>query len=335
MRTWALRLFIQPCGTGSGPRSRAPTAAQTKGWAPIARGESTLLLAPTGSGKTLAAFLWCLNRLMFAPPPAAKAPLPRALRLAAQGARGRRRAQPARAARRHRPGRRPARRGGPRADACCPHRRHAGERARALPARAGRHPHHHAGVALPAADLERARGLPQRSTRSSSTRSTRSSRPSAAPTSRCRSSGSRRSPTGRLQRIGLSATQRPLDEVARFLGGVEGAARRARRTRRPRRSRPSRARTRPSKQAAAARSPQPRGAARDRTTSSPARPASRLRARSPSSTPARRRRSSCGSRCRSRTWRGSPSRSTSRAARPRRARRGRRSGPRSIRGCSS
>jgi ATP-dependent Lhr-like helicase len=42
-----------------------PTAAQTKGWAPIARGESTLLLAPTGSGKTLAAFLWCLNRLMF------------------------------------------------------------------------------------------------------------------------------------------------------------------------------------------------------------------------------------------------------------------------------
>ena len=50
-----------------------PTAAQTKGWAPIARGESTLLLAPTGSGKTLAAFLWCLNRLMFEPEPSPKA----------------------------------------------------------------------------------------------------------------------------------------------------------------------------------------------------------------------------------------------------------------------
>ena len=34
---------------------------------PIARGESTLILAPTGSGKTLAAFLACLDRLMFEP----------------------------------------------------------------------------------------------------------------------------------------------------------------------------------------------------------------------------------------------------------------------------
>ena len=49
-----------------------PTAAQDKGWAAIAKGESTLLLAPTGSGKTLAAFLWCLNRLMFGPPPDGK-----------------------------------------------------------------------------------------------------------------------------------------------------------------------------------------------------------------------------------------------------------------------
>src|SRR6266542_3949087 len=47
----------------------APTRAQTLGWPAIARGESTLIFAPTGSGKTLAAFLWCLERLMFAPQP--------------------------------------------------------------------------------------------------------------------------------------------------------------------------------------------------------------------------------------------------------------------------
>ncbi len=41
----------------------APTQVQALGWASIARGEHTLMLAPTGSGKTLAAFLWCLDRL--------------------------------------------------------------------------------------------------------------------------------------------------------------------------------------------------------------------------------------------------------------------------------
>ena len=43
----------------------APTRAQVEGWPAIARGDSALILAPTGSGKTLAAFLWCINRLMF------------------------------------------------------------------------------------------------------------------------------------------------------------------------------------------------------------------------------------------------------------------------------
>ena len=46
-----------------------PTPPQALGWPVIARGESALLLAPTGSGKTLAAFLACIDRLMFAPPP--------------------------------------------------------------------------------------------------------------------------------------------------------------------------------------------------------------------------------------------------------------------------
>ncbi|MFJ2030982.1 ATP-dependent helicase [Streptosporangium sp. NPDC087985] len=41
----------------------SPTAAQEGAWASIARGDNTLVVAPTGSGKTLAAFLWSLDRL--------------------------------------------------------------------------------------------------------------------------------------------------------------------------------------------------------------------------------------------------------------------------------
>ncbi|MGH3441292.1 MAG: DEAD/DEAH box helicase, partial [Nitriliruptorales bacterium] len=47
----------------------APTEAQTGGWSAIAEGEHTLLLAPTGSGKTLAAFLWAIDRLATSPVP--------------------------------------------------------------------------------------------------------------------------------------------------------------------------------------------------------------------------------------------------------------------------
>ena len=53
MRSWFTASFSRP------------TPPQAQGWPAIARGESTLILAPTGSGKTLAAFLWCLDRLMF------------------------------------------------------------------------------------------------------------------------------------------------------------------------------------------------------------------------------------------------------------------------------
>ncbi len=42
----------------------SPTAPQRLGWPVIARRESALILAPTGTGKTLTAFLWCLDRLM-------------------------------------------------------------------------------------------------------------------------------------------------------------------------------------------------------------------------------------------------------------------------------
>src|SRR5437868_11984951 len=57
VREWFLRAFERP------------TAAQEQAWPAIARGDDVLLSAPTGSGKTLAAFLWGLDRLVAAPPP--------------------------------------------------------------------------------------------------------------------------------------------------------------------------------------------------------------------------------------------------------------------------
>ena len=42
----------------------APSTAQQEGWPPVMAGRDTLIAAPTGSGKTLAAFLWSLNRLV-------------------------------------------------------------------------------------------------------------------------------------------------------------------------------------------------------------------------------------------------------------------------------
>ncbi|HEY2408947.1 MAG TPA: DEAD/DEAH box helicase [Polyangiaceae bacterium] len=52
VRTWFERRF-----------EHGPTAAQEAGWPAIARGEDTLIAAPTGSGKTLSAFLVCIDRL--------------------------------------------------------------------------------------------------------------------------------------------------------------------------------------------------------------------------------------------------------------------------------
>ena len=47
-----------------------PTTPQRLGWPAIAKGDSTLILAPTGTGKTLTAFLWCIDKLMLQPAPA-------------------------------------------------------------------------------------------------------------------------------------------------------------------------------------------------------------------------------------------------------------------------
>ncbi len=55
-------------------RFGAPTVPQAAGWEAVAAGRDTLIAAPTGSGKTLAAFLWAVNRLIVAAQP--QAPLP-------------------------------------------------------------------------------------------------------------------------------------------------------------------------------------------------------------------------------------------------------------------
>jgi ATP-dependent Lhr-like helicase len=46
-----------------------PTAAQEGAWRAVAAGHHALVVAPTGSGKTLAAFLWALDRLAAGPKP--------------------------------------------------------------------------------------------------------------------------------------------------------------------------------------------------------------------------------------------------------------------------
>ena len=47
-----------------GDRVGLPTDIQNQAWSRIASGEHVLITAPTGSGKTLAAFLWTLNQLV-------------------------------------------------------------------------------------------------------------------------------------------------------------------------------------------------------------------------------------------------------------------------------
>ena len=58
-----LDLFSPAVGEWFRSAFEAPTPAQAGGWASIAAGRHALIHAPTGSGKTLAAFLWALDSL--------------------------------------------------------------------------------------------------------------------------------------------------------------------------------------------------------------------------------------------------------------------------------
>ncbi|MGZ8512680.1 MAG: DEAD/DEAH box helicase, partial [Candidatus Limnocylindria bacterium] len=63
-----LASFSEPTRTWFSESFAAPTRAQELGWPAIGAGRHTLIHAPTGSGKTLAAFLWCVDRLLTDPP---------------------------------------------------------------------------------------------------------------------------------------------------------------------------------------------------------------------------------------------------------------------------
>ena len=197
----------------------APTAAQAGAWRAISAGRHALVVAPTGSGKTLAAFLWSLDQLAARRCRRAGEALPGAVCQPAQGPGGRRRAQPARAAGRHPAGGRPARAAPPDITVGMRTGDTPADERRAFTKTPARHPHHHARVALSAADLAGPGVAAQR-----------------------RDGDRRRGPRGRAtkrgahlalslerldallerpaQRIGLSATVRPIDETARFLGGA-------------------------------------------------------------------------------------------------------------------
>ncbi len=66
----ALDLFSAPAREWFRAAFAEPTAVQERGWREVAAGRHVLMAAPTGSGKTLAAFLWCLDRLITEPMPA-------------------------------------------------------------------------------------------------------------------------------------------------------------------------------------------------------------------------------------------------------------------------
>jgi len=64
-----LSRFSEPTRTWFTGAFAGPTAAQVGAWDAVAGARHALVVAPTGSGKTLAAFLWALDGLLSTPPP--------------------------------------------------------------------------------------------------------------------------------------------------------------------------------------------------------------------------------------------------------------------------
>ncbi|MEZ5094292.1 ATP-dependent helicase [Nocardioides sp.] len=65
----ALDRFSEPTRSWFAAAFAKPTAAQEGAWDAVAAGRHALVVAPTGSGKTLSAFLWSLDRLLTTPRP--------------------------------------------------------------------------------------------------------------------------------------------------------------------------------------------------------------------------------------------------------------------------
>ena len=215
-----LRRFSPLAATWFRDAFAEPTAAQAAAWDAIAEGRDTLVVAPTGSGKTLAAFLWALDRLAAEPPADPADTAARAVRLAAEGAGRRHRTQPAvapgRHARRRRAGRHPAaadRRGDPLG-------RHA---AKKTAAGSSKHPPdilittpESLFLILTSQAREALRGVETVIVDEvHAVAGTKRGAHLALSLERVDELLGRRA-----QRIGLSATVRPHDEVARFLGGA-------------------------------------------------------------------------------------------------------------------
>jgi ATP-dependent Lhr-like helicase len=68
--TDVLASFSAPTRTWFEAAFARPTPAQAGAWTAISAGRHALVVAPTGSGKTLSAFLWSIDRLAGSPPPA-------------------------------------------------------------------------------------------------------------------------------------------------------------------------------------------------------------------------------------------------------------------------
>ncbi|HXA43005.1 MAG TPA: DEAD/DEAH box helicase [Candidatus Solibacter sp.] len=69
----SLELFSAPARNWFEGAFAGPTEVQQRGWTAVAGGRHTLMCAPTGSGKTLAAFMWGLDQLAREPQPEAAA----------------------------------------------------------------------------------------------------------------------------------------------------------------------------------------------------------------------------------------------------------------------